>query len=133
NPYMQWVYRLAARLGLKAGEMPTTFATLTDVDNLCRLSQFERVRARPAVYVPWRLLGLGSLVNRVMPCIPLLRHLGLTSIIVLRPQRAHDVDHAPSVSIVIPARNERGNIEQAVRRLPPLGGETEIIFVEGHS
>src|SRR5258706_2382787 len=27
NPYMQWVYRLAAKLGLQAGEIPTTIAT----------------------------------------------------------------------------------------------------------
>lgn len=40
---------------------------------------------------------------------------------------------APSVSIIVPARNERGNIEPLIRRLPEFPGETEIIFVEGHS
>jgi hypothetical protein len=133
NPYMQWVYRLAMRLKLKAGEMPTTFVTLTDLDNICRLSRFERVRARPAAYVPWRLLGLGSLANRILPSVPLLRHLALASVIVLRPEAAEGVEQPTSISVVIPARNERGNIEDAVRRLPDLGGETEIVFVEGHS
>jgi len=36
-------------------------------------------------------------------------------------------------SVVIPARNEAGNIEAAVQRTPELGLGTEIIFVEGHS
>jgi len=36
-------------------------------------------------------------------------------------------------SVVIPARNEAGNIEEAVRRTPEMGLGTEIIFVEGHS
>lgn len=132
NPYLQWLYRLAMAFGLKAGTMPTTFLTVTDLTSLCRLTRFELVRTRPCVYVPWRLLGLGSLVNRLMPAIPLLRHLGLTSVIVLRPVGKSEAK-APSVSVIVPARNERGNIEAAVQRMPPLGGDTEIVFVEGHS
>ncbi len=73
NPYLQWMYRLALWLRLKSGTMPTTFITVTDLENICRLSGFEIVRMRPAVYVPWRLLGLGSFVNAVMPAVPLLR------------------------------------------------------------
>jgi len=131
NPYLQWLYRLAMILGLKAGVMPTTFVTLTDLDNLCRLAHFERTRTRPAVYVPWRLLGIGSFFNRVLPAIPLIRHLALTSIIVLRPLRKSAAPR--SISVIIPARNERGNIEEAIKRMPDLGADTEIVFVEGHS
>ena len=37
------------------------------------------------------------------------------------------------VSVVIPARNEAGSIAQAIERVPRLGRETELIFIEGHS
>jgi hypothetical protein len=131
NPYLQWLYRIAVALNLKAGGMPTTFLTVTDFDNLCRLSGYQRVRMRPTGYVPWRLLGLGSLVNRLMPAIPLFRLLSIATVIVLRP--LIDDNARASVSVIIPARNERGNIEPAVRRLPDLGSEVEIVFVEGHS
>ena len=131
NPYLQGLYRAAMKLGLKAGVMPTTFLTVTDLDNLCRLARFERVRIRPAAYVPWRLLGIGSVINRVMPMVPLLRRFPLTSVIVLRP--IHKRDEVTSISVVIPARNEKGNIEAALRRMPDLGTATEIVFVEGHS
>jgi hypothetical protein len=33
----------------------------------------------------------------------------------------------------VPARNEAGNIEEVVSRIPKLGLGTEIIFVEGGS
>ncbi|MBM3841091.1 MAG: glycosyltransferase [Verrucomicrobia bacterium] len=36
-------------------------------------------------------------------------------------------------TVVIPARNEAGNIEAAVQRTPEMGLGTEIIFIEGHS
>lgn len=118
---------------MKAGGMPTTFLTITDLDNLCRLAGFERVRVRPVGYVPWRLLGIGSLVNRILPAIPLLRHLSLATVIVLRPVISDAPDRRATVSVVIPARNERGNIEPALLRLPDLGSDVEVIFVEGHS
>ena len=65
-----------------------------------------------------------------MPLVPLVRSLSLTSIVVLRPLTPPS---RPGLSCVIPARNERGNIENALKRFPELGCETEIIFVEGHS
>lgn len=131
NPYLQWLYAIALKLGLKSGVMPTTFMTLTDLDNVCRLAGYERVRFRQMVYCPFRLLGIGSLINKVMPAVPLLRHLSLSSIIVIRPLISDRT--TTSVSIVIPARNERGNIEPAIERLLAAGIDAEVIFVEGHS
>jgi hypothetical protein len=133
NPYLQWLYRAAVRLKFERGQVPTTFLTITDLDNLCRLAGFERIRVRPAGYVPWRILGLGSLVNRILPAIPLLKHLSLASIIILRPVIGDGVERSASVSVVIPARNERGNIEAALQRMPAMGSDFEVIFVEGHS
>lgn len=130
NPYLQWLYALGHRVRMIAGEMPGTFLTRADLDNLCRISGLERVRIRPAVYIPFRLLGLGSLVNRVLPAVPLLRHLALTNVIVLRPLAKPE---ARKLSIVIPARNERGNIEAAIERLPQMRTPVEILFVEGGS
>jgi glycosyltransferase involved in cell wall biosynthesis len=37
------------------------------------------------------------------------------------------------VSIVIPCRNEKGNIESAIQRMPRFGSAQEILFVEGNS
>jgi glycosyltransferase involved in cell wall biosynthesis len=53
---------------------------------------------------------------------------------ILRPVIAEPAGNRPSLSIIIPARNERGNIAQALSRLPDFGGaQVEVIFVEGHS
>lgn len=131
NPYLQWLYWIALELGLKAGEMPTTFITFTDLDNICKLAGYERVRFRNAVYCPWWLLGIGSLINAVMPAVPLLRHLSLTSVITIRPVIASS--EPPTASIIVAARNERGNIEPNIQRLLAAGVRDEVIFVEGHS
>jgi hypothetical protein len=130
NPYLRWLYNLANRLGVRKGELPTTFVTQVDLQNIVKVAGYEIVRQRLAVYCPWKMLGLGNAINRVLPLVPVVRWLGLTSIVVLRPLTAPS---RPGISCVIPARNERGNIENALKRIPELGCDTEIIFVEGHS
>ena len=132
NPYLGWLYRLANRLGLRSGEVPTTFVTKVDLDNIAQISGYTIVRRRLAVFFPWKLFGLGDAINRFAACIPVLRWLGLVYLAVLRPNVAAS-EVRPSLSLVIPARNERGNIENAMKRMPDLGCDLEVIFVEGHS
>jgi hypothetical protein len=130
NPYLRWLYVLTNRIGIRKGELPFTFVTRADLHNLAKLGGFEVVRTRPCLQWPWRTLGFGDALNRFASAIALIRCLGLASIVVLRPL----LSSKPSgITCVIPARNERGNIENAVRRFPDLGCEVEIIFVEGHS
>jgi glycosyl transferase family 2 len=130
NPYLRWAYYLTNRMGIRTGELPSTFVTRVDLENIAKVAGFEIVRQRPAVYCPWRMLGLGTAINRVMPLMPLARWLSLTSVVVMRPLVPSS---RQGVSCVIPARNEKGNIENALKRFPDLGRESEIIFVEGHS
>ncbi|MEK7477725.1 MAG: glycosyltransferase family 2 protein [Candidatus Coatesbacteria bacterium] len=132
NPYWSWLYRLGNRMGWRATEADLTFLTHTDLGHLARLSGFDVVRIRPTAYCPFRLLGLGNLVNRLLPAIPLVRWAAYASVIILRPVIRET--RTPSLTVVIPARNERGNIAPAVARLVPPGGcRLDVIFVEGHS
>jgi glycosyltransferase involved in cell wall biosynthesis len=80
--------------------------------------------------VPFRALGLDWLANRWLA--PLVGWFCLTVFIVARPART-SASQARTVSVVIPARNEAGNIAAAVARTPEMGAGTELIFVEGHS
>lgn len=132
NPYLRWLFVVAHWLGLREGEIPTTFTTRAALTNIAKLSGFEIVRERPAAYFPFALLGLGTLLDRLISCLPLVRNFALIDILFLRP--IVPSASRPALSIVIPARNERGNIEPALRRLPAFdGARVEVIFVEGHS
>ncbi len=132
NPYFSWLYGLANRWGLRQGELPTTFVTKTDLTNIAKLAGYECVRARPVVFFPWHAFGLGDVLNRWLAGLPWIRWLSFAYVSVLRPLISNPA-RRPSLSCVIPARNERGNIENALKRLPNLQGDLEIIFVEGHS
>lgn len=132
NSYLRWAYHWANRLGIRRGDLPSTFFTQRDLENLAKLAGFRIVRARPVGYFPFQFFGLGDLVNRILQSIPFVRWFAFAEVVLLKPEIA-SVDK-PSLSIVIPARNERGNIENALKRLPDFdGAKIEIIFVEGHS
>ena len=131
NPYLKWLYALANRFGFRKGEEPTTFITEVDLANLAKISGYEVTSIRTAIYFPWRAFGFGNFINWLMPLIPILRWCSLLVLTTLRPVKTYE--KLPSLSIVIPARNEKGNIENALTRMPKLAPEQEVIFVEGNS
>jgi hypothetical protein len=132
NPYHKGLFRLMTALKLSRSGQMTTFVTKDSLEQLAELEGFEMVSVRPVCYLPLKLLGLGWLINKVTPAIPVFRWLSFATIIVFRPRIAST--HKPSLSIVIPARNEAGNIRRALEETPQMEGvKTELIFVEGHS
>ncbi len=131
NPYLEFLFRIANTLGIRKGDMPTTFLTRPDLHTIAKLAEFEVVRLRNVGFIPFRMLGLGTMINRILAALPLLKWSSLANVVVLRPVKRDS--KPPSLSIVVPARNEAGNIENALRRMPELPCKTEIIYVEGHS
>jgi glycosyltransferase involved in cell wall biosynthesis len=79
-----------------------------------------------------RLLGVGRLINRFIGTLPGIRRLCVRNYLVARPLHV-GAAKSPSVSVVVPCRNERGNIEPILRRIPRFCDDLEIIFVEGNS
>jgi SAM-dependent methyltransferase len=124
--------RLAEMVGLKMPQPPQNILSPADVRALAALADFEPVKSEARLLLPIRLLGLGRLINRFVATLPVISSLCLRHYTVCRSLRRQ----APvpnSVTVVIPARNERGNIEAAVRRIPRFVEDLELIFVEGHS
>ena len=122
------VLGLAGFLGLKAPQPQSSWLSLGDIRNLLALSDWSLLLCQPRLLLPVRLLGLDHLCNRWLA--PVFTWFCLTVFCVARPARA---PAARTVSVIIPARNEAGNIEAAVLRTPDMGAGTELIFVEGHS
>lgn len=119
-------------VGLKMPQVEQNWLSTEDIENVLGLADFEVIRREWRQLLPYRLLGLGILLNRYLAPWPVIRRLCLRNYLVARPLR--DIDHKPlSATVLIPCRNERGNIEAAVHRLPRFCDDIEILFVEGHS
>jgi SAM-dependent methyltransferase len=116
-------------LGLKAPEPENSWLAPSDVRNLLQLAGWSPISRQSRILVPVPVPLLTTLFNRWIA--PIAQWFCLTVFIVARPVRP--ATEPRTVSVIIPARNEAGNIEAAVRRTAELGAGTELIFVEGHS
>ena len=122
---------LAELLGLKMKASRNNWMNIRDISNLLSIAGFEEIRSGKMTLLPVGFPLLSDFINDYPANLPLINSLCLMSFIISKPitRRLEE----KSVSVVVPARNERGNIEHIVRRIPVMGKETEIVFVEGHS
>jgi glycosyltransferase involved in cell wall biosynthesis len=122
---------LAEKLGLKAKQPLQNWLTVTDIQKLLHLEGYELIRLNKKMLFPKYITIVSYFFNSFLANLPLINRLSLVSFITARkiPEKQKDY----SVSIVVPARNERGNIENAIKRTPQFGTFQEFIFIEGNS
>ena len=133
NFLWQPLLHLADRIGQRRPQPPQSWLSMTDVQNLLKITGYLPVRSGRRFLMPKPIPGLTFLFNRILAHLPGINHLCLTHYIVARPVGAAIDEKAVTCSVIIPARNEAGNIRGAIERLPSIGKHTEVIFVEGHS
>jgi ubiquinone/menaquinone biosynthesis C-methylase UbiE len=126
------VLRSAEAVGLRNKQPQFNYIATADFLNLMDLADFEVISQEQRQLLPRRWLGLGPLINKYIAPLPGIRQLCLRTYLVGRPVRLFP-ERKYSASIVIPCRNERGNIENAILRMPRFASHQEIIFVEGNS
>jgi SAM-dependent methyltransferase len=126
------ILRLVERVGLRIPTPLTNWLKPADIANLLMLADYEVVRTEWRQLVPVRLLGIGQFINRFIATLPVIRRLCVRCYIVARPLRIMTEEQF-SVSVIVPCRNERGNIEPILQRIPKFCEDLEILFVEGNS
>jgi SAM-dependent methyltransferase len=105
-----------------------------EVAGLLRQCDFDIISQKPSILLPLPIPLVSNLVNRWLAPLPGFRAFDLCTLTVARMlPRTNRLDLPERVSVIIPARNEAGNIKPLLDRLPPLGKQTEVIFVEGNS
>jgi SAM-dependent methyltransferase len=125
------VIKLLEWMCLKQKAPASNWFSIGDTEALLQLEGFQTVRIEKKILLPVYIPLLHSLLNGILVNLPGFRNLGLVNLHISRLVR--DGERSASVSIIIPARNERGNIENAIRRTPVFGSRQEFIFIEGHS
>ena len=128
------ILRLGEAVGIKMPQTPQNWLSTEDICNLLALSDFEVIKREWRQLLPRRLFGLGTLINRYIAPFVIIRRACLRNYIVARPRSPQAASTPrPSVTVLVPCRNELGNIEAMVRRTPRFCDDMEILFVEGHS
>ena len=119
---------IARGLDLAASNLFQNWLTPDDIHGLLRLAKFETIRITREILWP---LPLSGFANRFLVRWWPLNEMALSNFVIARPEPEQAPE--PIVSVIIPARNESGNIRAIFERTPQMGRGTELVFVEGHS
>ncbi len=137
NTYSRlWELPLAAAQGLKLTRplLPQNWLTVEDISNLLNLAGFEVMRHWPDILWPLNTPILDKFFNVFVAKLWPFCYFALTNFIIARPCPMYrPKERKSSVSVIVPARNEAGNISHILSRIPEMGQGSEIVFVEGHS
>lgn len=131
NFLWQWPLAAAELLGLKEPSPPQNFLSAGDLENLFALTGLEAIHYDDRLLLPLKVPLVSRLLNRYGARVPPLRVMTMYRLYTLRRRL---VARSPAkVTVVVPARNEAGNIQSAIDRTPMMGKGTELIFIEGGS
>lgn len=133
NSLWQPVLGLASRIGLRSRFVEPNWVSDTDIGGFLKLAGFHPVRQHRLFLLPKWIPVISYVMNELVARLPGIRRLCLMQVMVARPLpnpvRAEDL----SVSVIVPCRNEEGNVQAAVERTPAMGKRTEIIFCDDKS
>src|SRR5213596_1866722 len=124
--FAEWV-------GMKVPRTEQNWLSTADIRNLLKLAGFEALETHRIVLLPKYVPLVSAFLNRFCARLPLLKRLCMTQVVVGRLLPPPVLKEELSVSVIVPCKNERGNVEDAVQRMPQLGRQTEIIFCDDQS
>lgn len=123
---------LGQKINIATPRLTQNWLAPNDMDNLLAITGFQPLRSWAEILVPLKIPGVSYFCNRYLAKLFPFKLFDMANFVVARPAVLPDTPQ-PSVSVVIAARNESGHIDELIARVPDMGPNTEIIFVEGHS
>ena len=132
NTIWEPVFNFAEIFKMKMANLISNWLSADDIKNLLLLSDLDSVKEERRVLVPKNIPFFNGFFN-LLGTLPLINKISLCNYVVARPFREKIIKKKQSVSIVVPCKNERGNIEPLVKRVPDFGSHIELIFIDGHS
>jgi hypothetical protein len=133
NYLWEWILKLGSLFKIRRPRPFQNWLPPQDIANLLELAGFDVIRSSSYLLLPKRIPLLSAFFNYILATVPGFRYFNLVNLIIARPLPKPMHDEDLSVSVIVPCRNERGNIEEAVCRIPRMGSGTEIVFVDGNS
>lgn len=133
NYLWEWALRIGSAIGARRPHKYQNWLPPGDIANLLNLADFDMIRSSSFVLLPKKIWLISDFCNYTLSLLPGFCVFNLVNLLIARRPAQPGEDKDLSVSVIVPCRNEKGNIAEAVRRIPEMGRETEIIFVDGSS
>lgn len=125
------VLKFLQKIGMRRPTHLVNWISKKDAKNFLQLAGFDVITEGNQLLIPFYIPVISRFFNSYIAILPVINKVCLSQWVIARPK--YYTQSNSTVSVVIPCKNEKGNIEEAVKRTPCMGAATELIFVEGHS
>jgi len=129
--FWQSILKLGEAFKWKHAQKIQNWIVANDIYNFLELAGFQTIKKERCILFPKKIWGISYFINKIIAKLPVFNALTLNHFIIARPLIENREDL--STTILVPCRNEKGNIEQAIIRTPSFGKHQEFVFVEGGS
>lgn len=123
----------AQKIGLKMPQPQQNWLSSHDIANLLYLADLEIIKKGNFILFPFYIPYISNFINKTLAKLPIISSLCLVQYFIIRQKNVVNTYKDSTVSVIIPAKNEEGNIDTLAKQIPILGSTTEIIFIEGGS
>jgi len=127
------VLKFTEAIGLRMKRPVQHWFSSRDIENFLHIADFELIKKRNYLLIPFYIPLISVLFNKFFANFFLFKKLSLVQILIARLPVIRKSPQDITCSVIVPCRNEKGNIEQVILRTPEMGKRTEFIFVEGYS
>ncbi len=130
NSKYSLIFKFFEYLKIKDSNKNNAYIHLKKIKNITNGLGLEYQKFYTKQLFPFKLFFLGGIINRMLEVFFFPFNLGIKTYMIFRPLNRKG--KKLTKSIIIPAKNEEGNLKELVSRIPKFDN-TEIIFSYGQS
>ena len=130
NTKYLFLSKLLEILNLKDKNPNSSYIHLKKINRVTNGVGLEYQKYYTKQYFPFKFFFLGNIFNKVLEAVFFQLNFGIKTYMIFRPSETNNVEL--SKSIIIPAKNEEGNLKELIARITKFNN-TEIIFAYGES
>jgi len=131
NPKWNILFKTLEIIGLKRKSQINSYIKPSKISNIFYSLNFEKLQSYNRQIFPFNVFGLGRLLNIFLEIFLGYFNLGIKTYFLY--QLKNEVVKDYTKSIIVPAKNESGNLRELIKRIPTFSNKYEIIIACGPS
>ena len=131
NPKWNLLFKFFETIGIKRKSQINSYIKPSKISNIFYSLNFEKIKSYNRQIFPFSLFGMGKLLNIFLELLFSYFNLGIKTYFLYQLKDEFVKDYTKS--IIVPAKNESGNLKELVDRIPEFSSDFEIIIVCGPS
>ena len=133
NPIWNGLLTLLEKINFKNRSTKRSYIHLKKISTVLSAIDLEVINKKSRQYFPFKLFLFGSFLNNLIEILFYFLNYGIRTYICVQRSNLRNHVLEKSKTVIVPAKNEEGNLSELINRIPYLGKNTEVIISCGDS